>query len=101
MIITDVNGKKLSLSKTTLREVNGECITGNKWTADLDMVRKAVRRSLEGEIDVQLTIHRLSRSLGYKVFGIAYVDAHIQKIGCRRFTKPVWNKIMKAVKTAK
>jgi hypothetical protein len=91
MIITDVIGGKLKLTSTTLTELTGEVLPGDKWTLRLTELTRA------GATDrvTELFLHRIDRTYG-KVTGACTVDALHTRIGCRVFTIRTFARIMRA-----
>jgi hypothetical protein len=89
MIIKDVNGGKLQLSKDRLEEVSGELYPPIKYHVLLKDVNRAKNR-------IKL------RRVGSKGFTVAFVPQGFT-IGCREFSPATFAKILKAagVKTRK
>jgi hypothetical protein len=93
MIIKDINGEKLALTKTTLTEVTGECVDGNKWALKL-------RDLKEGGFVVRGVLYRTDDLYGDVIGHISY-DPQGRRIGCRTFSKKVFAAIRKAIKETK
>jgi hypothetical protein len=91
MIITDVNGEKLLLTKTFLKELTGEVVPGAKWRLDLT----ELTRSCATSRGVELLLQRIDRTYG-KVTGVCTADAAHLRIGCRLFTIRTFGRIMRA-----
>jgi len=91
MIIRDVKGGKLRLTKTTLTELTGEAIDGDKWTLNLSELNR--EGTLNGSIE--LWLHRTSPTYG-KVPGVCRADAAKRRIGCRSFTIRTFGHIIRA-----
>jgi hypothetical protein len=95
MIITDIRGGKLKLTSTTLTELTGEVVPGDKWTLDLSELTKA------GATDrvTELFLHRIDRTYGKitgKITGACTADASHLRIGCRVFTIRTFGRIVRA-----
>ena len=91
MIITDVRGGKLRLTSTSLTELTGEVMPGDKWTLDLPELTKA--GATDGYLELRL--HRGDRTYGL-VTGACTADALHTRIGCRVFTIRTFARIMRA-----
>jgi len=93
MIIKDINGEKLALTKTTLTEVTGECVDGDKWALKL-------RDLKEGGFVERGVLYRTDDVYG-DVTGFICYDPEKRRIGCRWFSKKVFTVIQKAIKESK
>ena len=89
MIITDLNGGTLELSKTKLTEVTGESVPGTLWFLPLKSLLKPINK------------------WGLKIFSrmedgvldkgwARYEDPSLNRIGCRKFDAATFKKIMAA-----
>jgi hypothetical protein len=94
MIIKDINGEKLALTKTTLTEVTGEVMPNYKWALKLRDLKKAFP-VIERDV-----LYRTDEAYGDIVGDITY-DPQNRRIGCRTFGKKVFAKILKAIKETK
>jgi hypothetical protein len=100
MIITDVDGYRLSLTKTKLIEVDH--LSVNPYHAFLsDILKSYVARRI-----TDLRIHGKDAGgswWGGKIGYPAFIDPKERRIGCRRFSPETFAQILKAagVKTAK
>jgi hypothetical protein len=91
MIITDVNGGKLSLTKTRLREVTGEAVPGNTWSVNLVDLKAAFQD--------QPVLYRTDEMWGDLRGHITYSPKE-RVIGCRTFDAENFAVILKAIKEA-
>jgi len=89
MIIRDVNGGKLRLTKTTFTELTGEAQPGDKWTLKLSELNRD--NALTG--DVELRLSRIDPTYG-KVGGVCRAKG--LHIGCRTFTIRTFGRIIRA-----
>lgn len=100
MIITDLKGGKLRLTKTTLTELTGTAVPGDKWTLDLTELTKDGATSMPVESQskrcVELFLHRIDRDLHGRVTGACTLDTAHLRIGCRVFTIRTFGRIMRA-----
>ena len=94
MIITDLNGGTLELSKTKLTEVTGESVPGTLWFLPLKSLLKPINK------------------WGLKIFSrmedgvldkgwARYEDPSLNRIGCRQFDAATFKKIMAAAQRTK
>ena len=90
MIITDIRGGKLRLTSTTLTELTGERMPGDKWTLDLIELTNVRTDGTD-----EMTLHRIDRTYG-TVTGACTADALHTRIGCRVFTIRTFARIMRA-----
>jgi hypothetical protein len=91
MIITDVKGGKLRLTSTSLTELTGEVLPGDRWTLNLsELTRKGATNRV-----TELFLHRVDRTYG-TVTGACTADASHLRIGCRAFTTRTFARIMRA-----
>jgi hypothetical protein len=90
MIITDVRGGKLKLTSTSLTELTGESMPGDKWTLNLIELAK-----VETDGTDEMPLHRVDRTYG-SVTGACTADAAYLRIGCRVFTIRTFGRIMRA-----
>jgi len=87
MIITDLNGGTLELSKTKLTEVTGESVPGTLWFLPLKSLLKPV--GIDGlEIFTHTELYGLDN--GWARFEAGH------RIGCRTFDAATFKKIMAA-----
>jgi hypothetical protein len=92
MIIRDVNGYKLILTKNQLKESTGEVVPGDKWTLDLSELTKPN----EGPIArIRVYLHRVDDVYG-NATGECFAVPSRNSIGCRTFTVKTFNRIMRA-----
>jgi hypothetical protein len=96
MIITDVNGGKLSLTKTKLREVTGSRVQGKNWSLKLKSL-KGWSLKLNGD---QVPLYRYDKKWGHRGVFATYIPSR-RKIGCRTFDKKNFALIKKAIKELK
>ena len=87
MIITDLNGGTLELSKTKLTEITGEYVPGTLWFLPLKSLLKPVHK---GELKI------FSRTEDGLAWGWAGFEAGRPRIGCRAFDAATFKKIMAA-----
>ena|ERR1017187_5451674 len=91
MIITDVKGGKLRLTSTSLTELTGEVLPGDRWTLNLsELTRKGATDRV-----TELFLHRVDRTYG-TCTGECTADALHTRIGCRVFTIRTFARIMRA-----
>ena len=91
MIITDVKGGKLKLTRTALTELTGEVNPGHKWTLDLtELIRKGATNGRTA-----LLLRRIDRTYG-EVTGACAALSVSRQIGCRWFTVSTFARIMRA-----
>lgn len=92
MIIKDTKGKKLRLLKkaATLTEVTGEAVKGIKWSLDLRQLN-----TVEPGSYMIIT----QPNDGYT--GAARFYPEIRTLGCRKFTKKTFARILKVAQGAK
>jgi hypothetical protein len=101
MIIKDINGEKLALTKTTLTEVTGEVMPNYKWALKLRDLKKAFPVIERG------VLYRTDEAYGDmeewnpKVVGHITYNPQNRRIGCRTFSKKVFAAIRKAIKETK
>jgi hypothetical protein len=94
MIIKDTNDDKLKLTKTTLTEVTGERVEGDKWGVKLRDLKKEFPHLERG------VLYRTDAVYG-EVTGHMTYDPENYRIGCRRFSAKVFATIQKAIKETK
>jgi hypothetical protein len=92
VIIKDITGGKLKLTKAALVEVTGESIPGVKWRLTLKLLVGA-------ENGKELRITR--REGNSRMHGCARYFPQLRRIGCRTFDRKTFALILKAVKEAK
>jgi len=91
MIITDLNGGTLELSKTKLTEVTGESVPGTLWFLPLKSLLKPV-----GIYGLEIFTH--TELYGLDNGWVRFEAGH--RIGCRTFDAATFKKIMAAAKRA-
>ena len=91
MIITDVRGGKLELSKTRLTEVAGGAIPEMLWYLPLKTLARA------GDYQ-ELRILSTRSHDGNHLHGYAKLELSSNRIGCRYFDDATFKKIMKAAR---
>jgi hypothetical protein len=94
MIIKDINGGKLALTKTTLTEVTGGAVERNKWALKLRDLKEGFPVIERG------VLYRTDDVYG-DVTGFICYDPEKRRIGCRWFSKKVFTVIQKAIKESK
>ena len=87
MIITDLNGGTLELSKTKLTEVTGESVPGTLWFLPLKSLLEPVH---------EWGLKIFSRTEDGPAWGWAGFEAGRPRIGCRAFDAATFKKIMAA-----
>jgi hypothetical protein len=92
MIITDAKGGKLKLTRTTLTELTGEAMPGDKWTLRLSELTRA---GATDEGRTALLMHRIDPAYG-ELTGACTASAFHLQIGCRGFTVRTFARIMRA-----
>jgi len=95
MIITDVNGGKLSLTKTKLREVTGSRVQGENWALKLKDLKGGILQ--DGD---QVPLYHYDEEWGNTGGFATYIPSR-RKIGCRTFDKKNFALIKKAIKELK
>ena len=86
MIITDLNGGTLELSKTKLTEVTGESVPGTLWFLPLKSLLKPYKWGLK-------IFNRMEDGPAWAWAGF---EAGRPRIGCRAFDAATFKKIMAA-----
>jgi hypothetical protein len=86
MIIKDIKGGKLSLTKTKLTEISGEAIKGWRWYLLLSTLKSAKNHE-------DMSIFPL---FAWDYPGVARLYVENNRIGCRTFDKVTFDKILKA-----
>ena len=92
MIITDLNGGTLELSKTKLTEVTGESIPGTLWFLPLKSLLEPVNN---------WGLKIFNRMEDGPAWGWAGFEAGRPRIGCRAFDAATFKKIMAAAQRTK
>ena len=90
MIITDLNGGTLELSKTKLTEVTGESTPGTLWFLPLKSLLKPVNHW--GLLKIFSRMEDGVLDDGWAL----YEDPSLNRIGCRQFDAATFKKIMAA-----
>jgi len=109
MIIKDINGNKLRLTKKVLTEVTGEAFTGEKWSVKLIDLKNweengllyteqpiLFRNPTQDELDFSWILNSEGKTTGWTVY-----KPRARRIGCRKFDKSTWAILSKAIKEAK
>ena len=94
MIITDLNGGTLELSKTKLTEVTGESIPGTLWFLPLKSLLEPVH---EWGLKIFSRMEDGVLDNGWAL----YKDPSLNRIGCRQFDAATFKKIMAAAQRTK
>jgi hypothetical protein len=87
MIITDLNGGTLELSKTKLTEVTGESVPGMLWFLPLKSLLEPINK---------WGLKIFNRMEDGPAWGWAGFEAGRPRIGCRAFDAATFKKIMAA-----
>ena len=100
MIIKDIKGGKLRLTKTKLTEISGEAIKGWRWYLLLSTLKSAKNHEYMSIFCAKnhedMSIFSLPKHRTWNYPGIARLYVENNRIGCRTFDKVTFDKILKA-----